>query len=234
MRTRITDQSKWEVMAPTEPIHPWGVKRPSLEQNFYETIDQPNCTIVDTSRDAIAEFTATGIKTQSGEVREFDMIIMATGFDAVTGSLKQINIRSPADRRSIKDYWSDGLKTSMGIALHSFPNMYFLYGPQAPTAFSNGPSCVQFQAKWLAAHLEKVRAHGVTRVEATAEHERAWTERVAEVWEATLFTMATGWYSGGNVPGKRVEPLNWAGGMKPYVTALYDSDSVFAKAWKID
>ena len=91
---------------------------------------------MDVNADPIEVITETGIRTSSGH-REFDVIILATGFDAVTGSLAQLDIRG-ADGHSIKEHWASGLKTSIGISLHGFPNMFFLYGPGAPTAFSNG------------------------------------------------------------------------------------------------
>lgn len=208
VRARIKDKRKAEIMAPTEPIHPWGTKRPSLEQHIYETISQDNCTLIDITADPIAEFTETGIITESGHKADFDLIALATGFDAVTGSLSQIDIQSPKGG-NIADHWKDGLRTSMGIAMNGFPNMYFLYGPQAPTAFSNGPSCVQFQARWLAEHLKGIKEAGITRVEATDEMEKEWTRRTHEAWDATLFPQAKSWYQGANIPGRKVEPLNW-------------------------
>ena len=91
--------------------------------------------------------------------------------------------------------------------------MFFLYGPQAPTAFSNGPSCTQFQAEFVEAAIKKCLDDGITRFEATKEAEDDWCKRMNEKWDVTLFPKAKSWYSGANIPGKRVEPLNWAGGM---------------------
>ncbi len=98
------------------------------------------------------------------------MLILGTGFDSVTGSLTQMNIKG-IDDGSVADHWKDGLKTSMGISLPGFPNMFFLYGPQAPTAFANGPSCTQFQAERT---LKQCREEGITRLEATQEGEDIW------------------------------------------------------------
>lgn len=208
VRSRIDDPRKKEILAPMEPPHPWGTKRPSLEQYYYECYNLPHCDLIDITADPIEEFTETGIKTKSGDYHEFDVVALATGFDAVTGSLSQLDIKA-SDGHTIADHWKDGLTTSMGIALHGFPNMFFLYGPQAPTAFSNGPTCVQVQAAWLETFFKAIKGTNITRVEATAESEQDWKRRTSEAWDATLFPKAKSWYQGSNIPGRKVEPLNW-------------------------
>jgi len=90
-----------------------------------------------------------------------------------------------------------------------FPNMFFLYGPQAPTAFSNGPSCTQFQAEFLDKFFKKIKEEKLTRVEATEAYEEDWCKRMHEKWDASLFPRAKSWYQGANIPGRKVEPLNW-------------------------
>jgi cation diffusion facilitator CzcD-associated flavoprotein CzcO len=204
---RVKDPKKAAMLAPEVPPHPWGTKRPSLEQNFYEVVSLPHIDIIDVNQTPIQEVTETGIRTKDGLV-EVDVIILATGFDSVTGSLAQLNIRG-TDGSTIADHWKDGLRTSMGIAIPKFPNMFFLYGPQAPTAFSNGPSCVQVQAEFIARTIKDLRANGVNRIEAKEEAEADWYRRMNEVWDKSLFPLAKSWYQGANIPGKRVEPLNW-------------------------
>ncbi|TGO87849.1 hypothetical protein BPOR_0200g00180 [Botrytis porri] len=139
---RISDPKKQKLLAPEIPPHPWGTKRPSLEQNIYEVFSLPHIDIIDVNESPILEVSEKGIKTKEGEV-EFDVLILATGFDSCTGSLAQLNIQG-IDGTTIAQKWKDGTRTAMGIAMNNFPNMFFLYGPQAPTAFSNGPSCTQF------------------------------------------------------------------------------------------
>lgn len=204
---RVKDPEKQELLAPEKAPHPWGTKRPSLEQRFYEVVDQPHVKIIDVNAHPVQEVTEKGIVTDLGEV-ELDVIILATGFDSVTGSLAQLNIQG-INGGTIADHWKDGLKTSMGIAMPEFPNMFFLYGPQAPTAFSNGPSCTQFQAEFLAKFFEQIQKEKIVRVEATKEQEDEWTERMHKEWDATLFPQAKSWYQGANIPGRKVEPLNW-------------------------
>lgn len=204
---RIKDPKKQEILAPETPPHPWGTKRPSLEQRFYEVVDQPHIDIIDINKSPIEEVTATGLRTKDGLV-EVDVIILATGFDSVTGSLAQLNIHGTTGG-DVAEHWKNGTRTSMGVALPTFPNMFFLYGPQAPTAFSNGPSCTQFQAEWVEKTFKLIKEQGITRMEATQESEDEWCRRMHEKWDASLFPLAKSWYQGANIPGRKVEPLNW-------------------------
>jgi cation diffusion facilitator CzcD-associated flavoprotein CzcO len=130
---RIMDPKKAELLAPENPPHPWGTKRPSLEQNFYEVVALPHVDIIDVNKDPIIEVTDKGIRTECGIV-EVDVIILATGFDCLNGPLTQLNIQGTSGG-TIADHWKNGTRTSMGIAINEFPNMFILYGPQAPTAF---------------------------------------------------------------------------------------------------
>ena len=126
----------------------------------------------------------------------------------MTGSLGQLNIQS-TQGGTIADHWKSGCRTSMGIAIPTFPNMFFLYGPQAPTAFSNGPSCTQFQAEFMDKLFQNIQKDKITRLEATQAAEDDWHTRMHEKWDATLFPLAKSWYQGANIPGRKVEPLNW-------------------------
>lgn len=205
--TRIKDPEKQKILAPEVPPHPWGTKRPSLEQRYYEVVDQPHVKFIDVNKSPILEVTETGLRTDEGLV-EVDVLILATGFDSVTGSLAQLNIQG-VNGGTIADHWRNGTRTSMGISIPEFPNMFFLYGPQAPTAFSNGPSCTQFQAEFVEEAMKRVLKDDITRFEATQESEDDWCRRMHEKWDKTLFPLAKSWYQGANIPGRRVEPLNW-------------------------
>lgn len=232
VRARINDPRKQEILAPMEPPHPWGTKRPSLEQDYYEVFNLPHVDIVDLQKDPIEEITADSIKTKSGKEQKVDVIALATGFDSVTGSLAQLDIRGSTGD-TISDHWKDGLKTAMGIGINTFPNLFFLYGPQAPTAFSNGPSCVQVQAIWLEKLLKQLKEQGITRFEAKKEVEEDWARRASEIWASSLFPQAKSWYQGSNIPGKRVEPLNWAGGMPAYIKAIHESLDNNFQGWHV-
>lgn len=204
---RIPDPKKQKLLAPEIPPHPWGTKRPSLEQNIYEVFSLPHIDIININESPILEVSEKGIKTKEGEV-EFDVLILATGFDSCTGSLAQLNIQG-IDGSTIAQKWKDGTRTSMGIAMNNFPNMFFLYGPQAPTAFSNGPSCTQFQAEYLADTIKGLSERNLTYFEAKSEAEEDWHRRMTEAWNKSLFPLAKSWYQGANIPGRKVEPLNW-------------------------
>ena len=204
---RISNPQKAELLAPEQKPHPWGTKRPSLEQRFYEVVSEDKVDIVDVNKNPIIEVTPTGLRTTAGTV-DVDAIILATGFDSVTGSLGQLNIRG-THGKTIGEHWADGTRTSIGIAIPKFPNMFFLYGPQAPTAFSNGPSTVHIQALWVDSTIRKCIEENIEVLEATEEQEASWCKQMQEKWNASLFPQAKSWYQGANIPGRKVEPLNW-------------------------
>jgi cation diffusion facilitator CzcD-associated flavoprotein CzcO len=137
---RLDNEEMRRKLAPVVAPHPFGVKRPCLEQRYYEVYNQPNVTLVDLSENPISEITPKGVKTQDGEEHELDVLVLATGFDAVTGSITQIDIRG-TDGELVRDKWGKGLSTYLGLSVANYPNMFFTYGPHGPTAFCNGPTC---------------------------------------------------------------------------------------------
>jgi cyclohexanone monooxygenase len=220
-RARINDPVVAEILAPTEPIHPFGVKRPSLEQNFYEIFNQPNVKLVDLRSTPIERVTRSGIKTAAGEY-ELDVLVLATGFDAVTGGLTSIDIRG-TQGETLKEKWVKGGRAHLGLAVAGFPNLLFVYGPQSPNAFCNGPTCAELQGDWIARLLDHLRQRNYTRVEATVSAEEAWRAQVLAVADTTLFPRADSWYFGANVPGKRREMLAFAGGLPAYMAKCRES-----------
>ncbi|KAJ8081042.1 hypothetical protein PM082_017882 [Marasmius tenuissimus] len=214
-RARLHDPRLQELLAPTTAPHPFGAKRLSLEQAYYEVFNQSNVRLVDTNESPIVEITANGIETSDGVHHEVDVIVLATGFDSVTGGITQIDIRG-VDGSTIKEKWSNGVHTHLGMTTANFPNMFFLYGPQAPTALSNGPTCVEIQGDWITACIEHLLIKGLTRIEATREAEKIWRDMVMHNSSMALFDKAKGWYNGANIPGKHVEQLNFVGGVSLY------------------
>ncbi|KAK1227344.1 hypothetical protein PQX77_009666 [Marasmius sp. AFHP31] len=170
--------------------------------------NQPNIRLVDTSKSPIAEITSGGIRT-SDDAQKVDVIVLATGFDSFTGGITQIDIRG-ADDSTIKDKWPNGVHTHLGVTTANFPNMFFLYGPQAPTALSNGLTCVSC--------VEHMLMKGLTRTEATEEAEKAWHDMVMHNSSMALSDKAKSWYNGGNIPGKPFEQLNFIGGIPLYAS----------------
>ena len=218
---RIKDPAIAEILAPAEPIHPFGVKRPSLEQHFYEIFNQPNVSLVDLRTNPIERVTPGGIRTAAGE-HELDILVLATGFDAVTGGLTSIDIRGPAGE-TLKDKWATGVRAHLGMAAAGFPNLLFVYGPQSPNGFCNGPTCAEVQGDWIARLLDHLRQGNYTRVEATVAAEEAWRAQVLALADATLFPRADSWYLGANIPGKPREMLSFTGGLPAYLAKCSES-----------
>ncbi len=220
-RARINDPAVAEMLAPTEPIHPYGVKRPSLEQHFYEIFNQHNVSLVDLRTAPIERVTRNGIKTAAGE-HDLGVLVLATGFDAVTGGLTSIDIRG-TQGETLKEKWAKGVRAHLGMAVAGFPNLLFVYGPQSPNAFCNGPTCAETQGDWIAQLLDHLRQRNYARVEATVAAEEAWRAQVLELADATLFPRADSWYLGANIPGKPREMLAFSGGLPAYLAKCRQS-----------
>ena len=208
-RKRISDPAVAEKLAPTDPPHPFGAKRPSLEQNYFEVFNQDNVTLVDTRESPIEEITATGVLTSEGE-HEVDVLVLATGFDALTGAFNKIDIRG-IDGFSLREKWEGGAQTQLGLAAAKFPNMLMLYAPQSPAAFCNGPSCAESQGDWVVNCLKYLRDNGLVRIEATEAAEQDWAQIMADLAADTLLPQADSWYMGANIPGKPRQLLCYLG-----------------------
>ena len=208
-RARIEDPVVAEKLAPADPPHPFGAKRPSLEQWYYEVFNQDNVTLVDVRKEPIEEVTPTGVRTASRHY-ELDILVLATGFDASTGGLTQFEIRGLSGR-TLEDTWSTGVQTYLGLGIPDFPNLLMLYGPQSPTAFCNGPTCAELQGDWVADCLSYLRDNGLTRIEAKAAAGEAWTQHMADLAAGTLLPQADSWYMGANIPGKPRQLLHHLG-----------------------
>jgi cyclohexanone monooxygenase len=208
-RARIADPALAEKLAPAESPHPFGAKRPSLEQWYYEVFNQDNVVLVDVREEPIAEITATGVRTARRHF-ELDVLVLATGFDASTGGLTQIDIRG-ASGRTLEETWRDGVQTHLGLGIPDFPNLLMLYGPQSPTAFCNGPTCAELQGDWVADCLCHLRDRGLSRIAATAAAGESWTQHMADLAATTLLPFAESWYMGANIPGKRRQLLHHIG-----------------------
>jgi cation diffusion facilitator CzcD-associated flavoprotein CzcO len=214
-RPRIKDPKLAEKLAPMEPPHPFGTKRPSLEQGYYDVFNQNNVELVDLRETPFDRFTEKGVLTKDGVEREFDLIALATGFDAVTGELLRIDIHGVGGQ-TLKQKWSDGATAYLGIMTAGFPNLFFMNGPQSPNAFIAQLVAVERNADWLAECLTYLRENEIDRIEAQPSAEAAWAEHTNEVAAPTLFPLADSWYVGANVPGKKRQILFYAGGQSMY------------------
>ncbi|CAL5362898.1 unnamed protein product [Camellia sinensis] len=221
VRVRLDDERLKEKFAPTIKPHPFGCKRISLENGFYELFNKSNVHLVDLNENPVEEVISTGIRTTDGRVWEFDVVVCATGFDAITGGILDMNVTGRADIK-LKDYWTGGIKTNMGICVPNFPNMFFTYGPQAPTALCNGPSCAELQGDWIINTMEHLRKHDLRSIESSEQQAAEWAKGIWAIANMSLLPKAKSWYMGDNIPGKHREPLIYLGGVPNYYKTLYD------------
>lgn len=178
-------------------------------------MDKPNVHIIDINKNPVKEVVPEGIVTEDGKTHPIDILALATGFDSVTGGMKNMGLKD-INGRDLGEKWERGTFSYMGMTCAGFPNMFFLYGAQGPTAFSNGPTCVEVQGDWIVDAITQMRKEGVRSIEATEEAEQDWHKMVKELNDATLFPLANSWYMGANIPGKTREQLNFTGGFPKY------------------
>ncbi len=221
VHARVKDPAVAEKLAPAKAPYPFATKRPSLEQWYYEIFNQDNVKLADMNETPILRLTEKGIETADGEM-EFDIIAFATGFDAVTGGITSIDFRS-TENKTFKEVWADGVRTQLGIATAGFPNLLFGYGPQSPAGFCNGPSSAEYQGDLLVELMNYLRDNNITRIEAQPEAQEEWRKLIANFWETTLFPRAKSWYAGANIPGKKVESLNFPLGLPTYIKKFKES-----------
>jgi len=212
IRSIVKDQRTAELLAPKD--HPIGTKRLCLDTNYYETYNRPNVTLVDVRSAPIQEITAKGVKTADAEY-ELDAIVFATGFDAMTGALREIDIRV-GNGPTLADKWAGGPMTYLGIMVAGFPNMFLITGPGSPSVKTQMIVAIEQHMDWIAGCIASLRMRGKSRIEATAEAERAWVDHVNEVADSTLYPLANSWYVGANIPGKPRVFMPYVGGFSGY------------------
>jgi cation diffusion facilitator CzcD-associated flavoprotein CzcO len=215
IRDRVKDQNVADKLIPTN--HGFGTRRVPLESGYYEVYNQPNVELVDLRETPIERITAKGIKTSDRE-RPFDMIIFATGFDAITGAFDRIDVRGRSGKR-LKDKWADGPRTYLGLQVEGFPNMLTLVGPHNAATFCNLPRCIEQNVEWVSDLLRYMRERGLRRVEATATAEAAWTAHVHETAARLLLMQVDSWMTGvnKNVAGRQKRTfMAYAGGAPKY------------------
>jgi len=221
-RERIQDPVKRDLLAPLEPPHPFGTKRPSLEQDYYEQFNKSNVHIVDTKTHPIIELTPRGIMTDDKKVHEVDIIAIATGFDASTGGLGKMGI-CDLDGVDLGVRWRETVSTFLGLMVPGFPNMFLPYSIQAPTPFTNGPVFIEFQAGFIHDVIKKMKLENIQTIDARPTAAKAWRDQVLKISEMTLFPRAKSWYMGANIPEKPVEFLYFFGGIPAYREACEDA-----------
>jgi len=209
IRQRVKDPVVAEKLIPKN--HGFGTRRVPLESGYYEVYNQANVKLVDINATPIERITPAGIKTSDREY-EFDLIIYATGFDAITGAFDRIDVRG-VDGVSLKQKWKHGPQTFLGILVDGFPNMLMVMGPHA--GLGNFPRAAEYSADWVTALIRFGSDRGLTRIEATAAGAVGWTDHVIAASEGLLFTEVDSWMTGinRNVEGKQVRRImRYSGG----------------------
>jgi len=186
-----------------------------LETGYYETFNRDNVQLVDVSHEKIEAITEAGVRTSKQEYA-VDVLIFATGFDTGTGALSAIDVRGRQDV-SLRESWKKGIRTTMGLTVHGYPNLFTTMAPFAPAAaFCNVPTCLQQQVDWINDFIRYSRAKGAATVEPTMEFEDKWIAHHDEVANLSLIPKTKSWYMGTNVEGKPPRLLSYIGGVGAY------------------
>jgi cation diffusion facilitator CzcD-associated flavoprotein CzcO len=196
--------------------HDLYARRPLCNDGYYETFNRDNVTLVDLREEPIEEIVADGIRTTAAQY-DLDVIIFATGFDAVTGNYVKIDFRG-RHGESLREKWQHGPQADLGLVTAGFPNLFMIFGPMGP--FTNQPPAHEFQVNWVADAIAYVRDHDLETIEATPESERAWMDECNEIASGTLFPKVDSWINGSNIEGKAVSVNFYMGGMGAYVAKL--------------
>src|SRR5215213_9582877 len=212
IRERVDDPETAEKLTPRD--HAFGTKRVPLENNYYEIFNQDNVELVDVKETPIQEITPTGVRTEDGEY-EFDALVFATGFDAMTGPYNKIDIRG-RDGQLLRDKWAEGPRTYLGLMSAGYPNLFAITGPQSPSVLTNMPVAIEQHVEYISGAIRHMRDNGLEVVEPTREAEEGWVDYSQEVAHATLFPESATWYMGANIPGKPQVFLPYVGGLGLY------------------
>jgi cation diffusion facilitator CzcD-associated flavoprotein CzcO/acetyl esterase/lipase len=211
IRSAVTDPQTAEALSPRD--HYFGTKRPCLDTGYFETYNRPHVRLVDLRQQPITAITSRGIDI-AGESLEFDAIVYATGFDAMTGALVAVDVTSGGV--SLKEKWAEGPATYLGLMTAGFPNFFMITGPGSPSVLSNMAVSIEQHVDWVADTLAAMRADGLETIEPTPLAEAAWGEHVQDFGAITLHPTANSWYMGANVPGKPRVFLPYIGGVDTY------------------
>jgi cation diffusion facilitator CzcD-associated flavoprotein CzcO/acetyl esterase/lipase len=224
IRSIVTDPETAELLCPKD--HPFGTKRPCLDTNYFQTYNLPHVRLVDLRTHPIATITESGIDTMD-ESFEFDAIVYATGFDAMTGAIVAVDIAG-RDGATLKEKWANGPSTYLGLTTVGFPNFFTITGPGSPSVLSNMAVSIEQHVDWVTDCLDHLRTQGFETIEPTEMAEAGWVQHVNDCAAITLYPTANSWYMGANVPGKPRVFLPYVGGVDVYRAAC---DEVAAKEY---
>ncbi|HEY1830490.1 MAG TPA: alpha/beta hydrolase fold domain-containing protein [Acidimicrobiales bacterium] len=218
IRGTVVDPEVAETLSPRG--YPFGTKRPCLDTNYFETYNLPRVELVDLRSTPITTITETGIDTSDASF-EFDAIVFATGFDAMTGPLVAVDI---AGRKGVtlKEKWAGGPSTYLGLTAVGFPNFFTVTGPQSPSVLSNMAVSIEQHVEWISECLTYLRSHDFETIEPTPTAEAGWGQHCDDCVSITLYTQVDSWYMGANVPGKPRVFMPYIGGVDGYRAACDD------------
>ncbi|MFC7555115.1 flavin-containing monooxygenase [Pseudoroseomonas wenyumeiae] len=213
IRSIVKDPEVAEKLTPKD--HHFATKRPPIDSHYFETFNRDNVTLVDVKASPILEITPDGIRTQDGE-HKLDIIVFATGFDAMTGPLLALDIRG-RDDLALKEAWAAGPRSYLGLQVAGFPNLFTITGPGSPSVLTNMPVAIEQHVEWITRCIDDMRQQGLRRIEADPAAVESWVTHVNEAANATLLPQAeSSWYLGANIPGKPRVFMPYAGGMARY------------------
>ena len=210
----VTDPATADALTPSD--YPIGCKRSVVDSDYFVTFNRDNVKLVDLRKEAVEEVTAHGIRTTGGEY-EFDVIVYATGFDAMTGALMRMNITGHKGER-LAEKWAEGPRNYLGLMASGFPNLFTVTGPGSPSVLSNMLVSIEQHVDWIADCLGYLKENGAATIEPTAAAEDDWVAHVNTVAEGTMYVAPScnSWYLGANVPGKTRQFMPYVGGVGAY------------------
>lgn len=213
IRGIVADPEVATLLSPTD--HPIGTKRICVDTNYYETFNRKNVELVDLRKNPLERITEKGVRIAGRELL-VDSVVLATGFDAMTGALLKIDIRG-RDDQSLRDKWEDGPRSYLGLQVAGFPNLFTITGPGSPSVLTNMLTSIEHHVDWIAEAIVYGREYGLVSMEAELDAEDAWVEHVLEIADKTLYPSANSWYLGANVPGKPRVFMPYVGGLHAYI-----------------
>ena len=212
IRSIVRDPEVAERLTPR--TYPFGTKRLCMDTGYYETFNRANVTLVDVRASPITEVTETGLRTTAGDY-ELDLIVFATGFDAVTGSLKRMNITG-AGGVKLSDKWRERPLNYLGLMVSGFPNLFMIHGPGSPGVLAQMITSGEWQVELVAGIIEDLNRRGIAAIDATPEAEERWDAEMEAMFTQTLYRYADSWYVGANIEGKPRKFLIYIGGFDAY------------------
>ena len=215
IRGIVKDPATAKMLTPTDLY----AKRPLCGTNYFEVYNRDNVSLVDVKANPISEITATGVKTEDGNEYELDVLIFATGFDAVDGNYTKLDITG-RNGVTLRDKWKGGPGGYLGIMEADFPNMFMILGPNGP--FTNLPPSIETQVEWISDTIKYANDKGIASLDVKSETQEEWLATCRMIADMTLFPKADSWIFGANIPGKKKSVMFYLGGLGNYAQALKD------------